>query len=165
MKLTQQLLQIHQSLVLEFDAAGNQVSGNTTSSTLVESNTSVTFLDENGGDGGGAIINKTANISFDTDAAASEAVSAKVKDAVSYRAENGVSVTNRNDFAGAVARQRNSADYFAGGAALDGLKLFKLGSPASLTFGAATTAVGMSLERGAQSLENRSKGCNNCKKF
>ncbi|MEM6734426.1 MAG: RHS repeat-associated core domain-containing protein, partial [Bacteroidota bacterium] len=150
--------------VLEYDDSGNLISENTTDFTLTESQKSVTFKDTNGGDGGGAIINKEANVTYDQNASPSDAVSAKINDAVSYRSANGVSVTNGQDNASAIARQQNAINNIDKYSPAAGALVLRYASLGSLAFSAATYGVTKSLERGLQFLKSDGAPCNNCTK-
>jgi hypothetical protein len=82
-----------------------------------------------------------------------------------------MSITNRDEFAGALTRQQRAVDLYdkyspAAAVGLGKLGNFRFGSPASFVLGLGTTVVGMSLERGLDGIKAKSKRnpCNNCTK-
>lgn len=123
--------------------------------------------DQHGGSAGGFSDTKTSDPIVSNSPKLSRELSGLAGDASSYRANNGgLSITNRDEFAGKVAYQRSALQTWDKYTPSAGVLLFKYGSGPSLLFGLGTMGVSKSLERGLQGLEAASKRnpCNNCTK-
>jgi RHS repeat-associated protein len=151
---------------VEYDDDGNEVSRNTSEVTTTSTTTNVVVKDKFGGDTGGFVENSSNSVAS-KNPTPSSALSGLTSDAVNYRSANGASITNRNEFAGKVAAQRNAYEtwdkYNPTLGVLSGLRY---GSGPSLLLGGASQVISMSLERGLKGLEYKSKNdpCNNCTK-
>lgn len=157
---------------IEYDESGNEVSRSTSEVTTTTTTTNVVVQDKFGGTAGGFSESNSKSVA-NNNPTPSAAMSGLTSDAVNYRAANGVSITNRDEFAGRLATQKRAAqawdDYNPIGGVLFGQtfpKTLRYGGGASLALGLWSQAVGMSLDRGVKGLEYRSKNdpCNNCTK-
>jgi RHS repeat-associated protein len=156
---------------IEYDESGNETSRSSSQSTTTSTSTTVAIKDKFGGVAGGFTKNNS-NTTSDKPSI-SGAMAGLTSDAVGYRAANGVSITNRDEFAGKVASQQRAAENWdrynpMGGVALGYIvgKPLAYGTGGSLLLGGATQVVSMSLQRGLEGLQAQSKKnpCNNCTK-
>lgn len=151
---------------VEYDENGNEVSRSTDEVTTTTTTTNVVVKDRLGGSGGG-FTETNSNSVTSGNPTPSSALTSLTADAVNYRGLNGVSITNRDEYAGSVARQRAAYEtwdkYNPAAGVLTGLRF---GSAGSLAFGIASQGVSMSLNRALQGLERKSKNdpCNSCTK-
>lgn len=157
---------------IEYDEDGNEASRSASETTTTTTTTNVVIKDQYGGSAGGFSSSNSKSVESAKPQISKE-LGGLTSDAVNYRATNGVSITNREEFAGKVASQQRAAENWdrynpMGGVALGYLvgKPLAYGTGASLLLGGATQVVSMSLQRGLEGLQAQSKKnpCNNCTK-
>ena len=154
---------VETSVTVEYDDQGNVVSRSESQLTTIDSKTNVTVSDLYGGEAGG-FSNSSSTPSVSNSPTLSSDLSSLTGDAISYRETNGVSMTNNNEYAAQIAKQRNLVNVMDKYTPAAGALLFQYGSGPSLIFSLGTMGVQKSLERGLQTLENLSPPCNNCTK-
>lgn len=154
---------VETSVAVEYDNQGNVVSRDESQKTTVNSKTNVVVSDKYGGDAGGFSTSSSSS-SVSNNPELSSGLSGLTSDAINYRGENGISMTNNNEYAAQIARQRNLVNTLDKYSPAAGVLLFRYGNAPSLIFGLGTMGLQKSAERGLQSLKNLSPPCNNCTK-
>lgn len=165
---------VETSVTIEYDDQGNVTSRNESQSTTSQTKTNVTVSDQFGGDAGGFSTSNTTQSSNSTPELSGGLANLTGK-ATDYRASNGMSITNRVEFASAVARQERAISIYQDWNPLigsGGAGILTRGKPVWFKAGAGTavtawsTAIDMSMNRalGALKYKSNTNPCNNCTK-
>jgi len=153
---------------VEYDDNGDEVSRSESATTTTSSTYSAEVSDQYGGTAGG-FTNNTAPTSSSTTAEVSSGLSGLVSEAVGYRSDYGVSITNRSENAAKALKQREGLRNFDRNATATGLglsPLIRYASPASIAFTAATKLIQASGNYRYKQLKSQAgtDSCNNCTK-
>jgi RHS repeat-associated protein len=158
---------------VEYDESGNETSRNTSEVTTTTTKEAVVVKDQMGGTAGGAVETKTNSVTSNSPQVSKE-MSSITSAAVGYRAANGMSITNRDEFAGALKSQAEITKAYNAITSIGGLlagplvsKIPALGGAKAGLIGVPIGIVGAGLNQGLKNLEYKSAHdpCNNCTKY
>jgi hypothetical protein len=143
-------------VTVKYDESGNKTGSNSQSTTTTTTSREVEYADSEGKYVGSAgLRNETRKAA--TKPEISTELGSFLNQAISYRAEHGISITNRNDFAEAFDRQQNLVNALDRAGDMPTTKALKnLDLPLWI--------IQMSAERGLENLRRSNNSCDNCRK-